>query len=78
LPFAAGTIRYIDIDEANDMIAWIGPDATYHWTEHDGTSYTDVTTRLPQISMLISDITEPSGGGGGLLVHPGMTGGIRG
>lgn len=62
---SAGTIRYIDIDEVNDMIAWIGPDATYHWTEHDGTSYTDVTTRLPQISLLISDITEPSGGGGG-------------
>lgn len=75
---SAGKLRSTVIPTANDVTAYIGADATFHYTEWDGSSYTDVTTRLPHITLLISDITEPAGGGGGLLVHPGMTGGIRG
>jgi hypothetical protein len=75
---SAGKLRSTVVPTANDATAYIGTEATFHYTEWNGSSYTDVTTRMPHITLLISDITEPSGGGGGLLVHPGMTGRVNG
>ena len=74
---SAGRLRSAVLPTANDMTAWIGTEATYYQTEWGGSSYTDRDTYLPPIQLLINNITEPTGGGG-LLVHPGMTGGIRG
>ena len=47
------------------------------WTQGTAGSWTETATRRALISPVISDITEPAGGGG-LLRHPGMNGGING
>ena len=49
----------------------------WHWTQHDGTSWADTTTRRPNGSIGISGVHNGAGGGG-LLTNPGMSGGMRG
>lgn len=41
-------------------------------------SWTTTTNKGALIGVLLSEIDIPTGGGGGLLTHPSMTGGIRG
>lgn len=69
---AAGPIRYVDLATSGDMTAYIGTQATLEWTEWTGTSYTDTATRIPNLSLIISDVTEPSGGGGAYPIFGGM------
>jgi hypothetical protein len=69
---SAGNIRYVTLDQASDMTAYIGSSATYHWTEWGGSSYTDRTSQFPLFSLILSDITEPSGGGGAYPIFGGM------
>ena len=46
------------------------------WTERtDAGAWTDTTTAVPQIDLLLSQIDDGAGGGG-LLVNPGMSGGF--
>ena len=76
---AGGTLvmHYIDVASADDMDAYPGGQ-NVHYTQRDsGGNWTDTTTRrLTDWQMMIADITEPSSGG--ILTHPGMSGGCRG
>lgn len=49
--------------------------ATYNGTSWDVTTHKD---KRMLMDLIISDWTEPAGGAGGLLTHPGMAGGLRG
>ena len=40
-------------------------------------AWTDTTTTLPGVSLIVDQIDDGTGGGG-LLTHPGMSGGMRG
>lgn len=49
-----------------------------HLATWNGTAWTDIETEVwEDFELILEDITEPAGGGG-LLVHPGMSGGMRG
>jgi hypothetical protein len=68
---------YITMPTANDITAY--STETIRWAERQGTgswSFTN-STRLPWIQLLIKS-TAFTSGSGGLLVHPGMGGGMRG
>lgn len=41
-------------------------------------NWTDTETDRLQVGLIFRDFTEPTGGGGGMLVHPGLSGGMRG
>lgn len=56
-------LYYTDFTNAADVASMTHADAAY-WTHRAGGNWTDVTTRLPFIELLISDVTQPSGGGG--------------
>lgn len=50
----------------------------YHWTQRtDAGAWSQTTTRRPVMSLLIESVDVPAAGGG-LLYHPGMSGGMRG
>lgn len=68
----------IDVPAAGDLSAWMASESDCYWTERtDAGSWSETTTRILQMRLLISDVTAPSSGGG-LIVHPGMSGGMRG
>ena len=79
---AAASINFygINIPQLSDGKAYIGDDAEFKWTENNGTDLTtgwsEVNTRIPGITLILADVTEPSSGA--LLTHPGMAGGMRG
>lgn len=63
--------------------AILPPDMRYvYGTGNDPTTYTVETTEVPMMALIIDDpavdLDEAGGGGGGLLTHPGMSGGMRG
>jgi hypothetical protein len=59
-----------DVDAAADFDAWpLGQDA-HTSTRVNAGNWTDVTTRRLQSQILLSDITEPAGGGGGGMILP--------
>lgn len=65
----------ITLSAADDNLAFpLGNDVCYSvW---NGSTWTDTTTLRPQTTLILDDITPPSGGG--LRIHPGMLGGMRG
>lgn len=71
------SLRGIQLAEADDRIAFPAGDIRGLST-YDGASWSDDNTVMPQVELLLSDWTEPSGGAGGMIVHPGMSGGLRG
>lgn len=73
------TINWMEVASQADLEAFpLGQNFGYS-TRADGGNWTDDLTRRLAIEPILVDITEPSGGGGGgLLLHSGMTGGIRG
>lgn len=75
---SAGTLRLSKVGNTTNMTALVPSTHTYHWTEWNGSSYVDSDDVFPNIQLIITDITPPSGSSGGLLVHPGMAGGMRG
>jgi len=53
--------------------------ATRQWVSTDPGAWTATTTTLPGLSLIIDQLDDgASAGGGGLLTHPGMAGGMRG
>lgn len=68
----SGTLYRFDVDQAQDLTAYIGSDATSYLTQWSGTAYTDTTTQFLAMNLIISDITEPTGGGGAYPVFGGM------
>lgn len=66
-------------DLATDKAAYCGLDSTYDLTTNAGTDpttgWTNTSTAMPPFSLIVTDISSTTGG---LLVHPGMAGGMRG
>jgi hypothetical protein len=72
------TIHRFQMAAASDWDAWCGRQNVTQSTRLDAAgNFTDDTTWRPAISPILADITEPAGGGG-LLTHSGMVGGMRG
>jgi hypothetical protein len=75
---ANGCMSYIEMGGAFDCSSAFIPDGTFHLTTRTGTgAWTDTTTSFMPMQLIIDDFTA-SASGGGMLVHPGMLGGIRG
>lgn len=73
-----GCMTYIELSSATDCTSAFIPSGTYHVTTRAGTgAWTDTTTAWFPMQLIIDDLTS-TGSAGGLLVHPGMTGGMRG
>lgn len=68
-------LYYTDFSNAADVLSVTQATAAY-WTSRAGGNWTDVTTRLPFIELLIGDVTQPSGGG--IKSQLGMVGGMAG
>jgi hypothetical protein len=76
---ATGAVYSYDLDLAIDRGCFIGDPADMSATERrDGGAWTETDTRLWVMQALICDVTAPTGSAGGMLVHTGMSGGIRG
>lgn len=71
--FALAAIR---VNAAGDATAYPGSSAFYMSTRSDAGAWSDVTTDLPLVELILADSTEPAGGGGGLLINPGQGGGM--
>lgn len=71
---------YLPFTDAQDAQAMDGRTAFRYSSRTSGgaTAWTDDDTRRLFMSLILEDITEPAGGAGGLLTHPGMAGGLRG
>lgn len=73
---AGVVITGIQLSEANDLLAYPGG-TSVHLATYNGSAWTDDQTVRPMVELILADITEPAGGGGGgLLAHPGMRGGF--
>jgi hypothetical protein len=60
----ASTIYNVDVGAAGHMDGlMLGQNA--HWTQHDGASWTDTTTRRPVFGLKLSAVHDGTGGGGG-------------
>lgn len=65
------------VDAAGDLTGWpLGSDACYTSRTDAGSWTDDAAKRLAFASLILSDITEPSGGSGGIIVNRPMTGGM--
>lgn len=67
----------LQLQEAADRAMW-PMSTTRGFSVWDGASWTDNDTVLPSVMPMLADITEPTGGGGGMLIHPGMGGRLAG
>jgi len=76
---ATGSINlhYMDVDAAGDMAAHDWGTAFTYSSREDAGAWTDLATRRLLARLILQDITEPVGGGGGLLTHPGTSGGFN-
>lgn len=66
-----------DVAVAQDLMRFTGGAATdfYHTARTDAGAWSQTTTRIPCMQLIV-DLDGTSGGG--LIVHPGMSGGMRG
>lgn len=71
-----GSMRTFDYDRAQDLDQLPGGQAFYVVTGTSA-SWSEAATRRPMFDLILDDITEPSASSG-LMVHPGMAGGMRG
>lgn len=70
------SMRKILFDAAGTRSAWPGG-RDMQWTQRtDAGAWTDTNTALPIIDLLISQLDDGAGAGGGLLVNPGLNGGM--
>lgn len=77
---ASGDINIPDfgLRQAADMQAFPLGENCFLVSKTDGAAPADLATRRLYIELFLDDITEPSGGAGGIMTHPGMSGGMRG
>jgi hypothetical protein len=74
----AASVYYGTVNAAAIMDGLAGGQ-DFHWTERDSAgTWTDTTTRRPHFVVKLSAVHDGAGGGGGMLVHPGLSGGARG
>lgn len=70
-------INGLQLDNAADLDAYPGG-SEFHFATYNGSAWTDDTTVRPFVEPIFDDITEPAGGGGGILIPQGMSGGFHG
>jgi hypothetical protein len=63
--------------EADDLAAWPGG-TDFYLSTYNGSAWSDDTATRLMVEPILADWTEPAGGGGGMLVHPGFSGGFNG
>lgn len=77
----AGSVSFglqtITVDANADLSAYPGGIECYESTRTDAGAWTDNNTVRPFVELIIDDWTV-SGGTSGIIIHPGMTGGMRG
>jgi len=74
-----GCMTYIEPSSSVAVSSAFIPDGTFHLTTRTGTgAWTDTTTSWFPMQLILDDLTATGGSGGGLIVHPGMSGGMRG
>jgi hypothetical protein len=79
-PTSAGYIQAV-VAEVQDaaMLGHLEGGTDFYLSERDNTgAWTETTTKRPMIGIGLSAFDDGAGGAGGLLVHPGMSGGMRG
>ncbi len=59
------SIHGIDLDSADDGDAYPGGASDWVLSNYNGSAWTDAPTVRPFMELILDDITEPSGGGGG-------------
>ena len=62
----------------NQQSGFVGAGGTYYYTTRAGGAWTDTTTSALGMKIIIQDMTSTGGSSSGLIVHPGMSGGMRG
>jgi hypothetical protein len=67
-----GTVYLFEVEESQDMTAYLGTDATCYLTKWDGSAYTNVQTQFIGFNLLLDDITEPASSGGAYPIFGGM------
>lgn len=67
------TVMTLDCAAAADLGAYPGGTAWALSTRTDAGAWTDVATSRPMVELILTDLTATAGGGG-MLVHPGMSG----
>jgi hypothetical protein len=72
------SLKQFDVSDANHLAAWPGGTLCHSATRTDAGSWSDVTTRRPAMGVLVTALDDAAGGGGGLMRHPGMRGGLSG
>lgn len=70
--------RYADVPSAAAMGGLEGGTLMYATTRTDGGAWSDSTTRRYSMGLLIDQMDDGAGSGGGLITHPGMAGGCHG
>lgn len=74
----ASTVNYGDVNAVALMDGLVGGQ-DFHWTQRDSAgTWTDTTTRRPHFVFKLSAVHDGVGGAGGMVRHPGMSGGING
>ena len=68
----------VSVVDNEDTEAWGIWNGTNYRSRRTTGNWTDSLKDVPFFAPIIDDITAPSGGSGGLIVHPGMVGGMRG
>lgn len=71
-------IWYLDVPSAAAMAVLDGGTLCYRTDRTNAGSWSETTTQRIGIGLLIDQVDIPSGSGGGLITHPGMSGGMRG
>lgn len=69
-------LPYLDVNAAAIWAAMPGLSSAAWSYRVDAGSWSDTATRRPMIGLIIDQLDDGAGAGGGLLTHPGMSGGI--
>lgn len=68
----------VNVNAAAIMDALPGGQSIYQTQRTDAGAWADTTTKRATMGLLLDQLSDNVGAGGGLLVHPGMAGGARG
>lgn len=72
---AAVGIRGLQLDSSDDLAAFPGGSA-YHHATYNGSAWSDVQDVRPIAELILADISEPAGGGGGIIMPRSLNGGL--
>ena len=74
-----GALAYVKLGGGWAVSNALIPGGKFHWTERNSpAAFTDDVNAMMSMQLIVDDLTASGSGGGGLIVHPGMSGGMRG